>query len=81
MHYEFSWLWFVIGLIVFVAGAVFMKYYQKLADIMAGGVSSYRNFQIFGLVMLGLGLIFMLNLHSLLLNWLAQSLFGGVSSN
>ena len=78
MLYEFSIGALFLGMFILAIGALIVGYHQKLADNLASGVSSYDRFRFWGLVVCGTGIAIMLSLHSIPLNWLAWSLFGGV---
>ena len=67
MGYEFSWGAFMLGILITVIGAVMLRFYQPLADNLSSGVMSYDRFKLAGLIVVGLGLIVMLNLHTLIL--------------
>ena len=73
--YEFSIGWFFIGLIILAAGIVFVRYYQPVADSLGSGVSSYDRFRLVAFITCGLGLIVMINLHTLILTALVQAIF------
>ena len=77
--YEFSWMWFFIGIAFLAAGIVIARFYKQIADNLSYGPGSYRNFQIAALVLCGLGILFMFSLHNLLLQFIFNLLFGGVS--
>ena len=67
MEYTFSWNWFFIGTLILIAGAALTIWYRPIADNIGGGVGSYDRYRLWGLAGIGLGLITMLNLHTLLL--------------
>ena len=75
--YEFSFTAFGVGLLILGAGAVFTVYHQKIADNLAGGVSSYDRFKMWGLIACGIGFAVMLSLHSIILNLLIGVFFRG----
>lgn len=77
MLYEFSFGAFFLGLIILAGGGITVAYHQKIADNLASGVSSYERTKFWGLVACVVGCVVMLGLHSIPLNWLARSLFGG----
>lgn len=77
MEYEFSWTWFLIGCIVLVAGVLFMRFHQWVADNFGAGVGSYERYKLYALIACLLGLIVMVNLHSLILGWFFGLIFGG----
>ena len=74
--YEFSIGSFFQGLGILAAGVAFVKWYQVIADNMGSGVSSYDRYRLYAMLTCGLGLIVMLNLHTMFLNWFFGLLFG-----
>ena len=78
MEYSFDWSWFGIGILVLLAGAALVVWYRPIADNFGGGVSSYDRYRMFGLIGCGLGLLVMLNVHTLLLGWFFGLLFGSL---
>jgi len=76
--YEFSFLWFFVGLIVAGVGIAFLRFYKEVADNMGGGVSSYQHYKIAALVVCGAGILMTFNLHNLVLGFVANLIFGGV---
>ncbi len=74
--YEFSFNALFLGLVILATGGVITVFYQKLADNLGGGVSSYERFRLAGLVVCGAGFVIMTGLHTIPLNWLLHSLFG-----
>ena len=75
--YEFSWVWFFIGLVVVGIGVVFMRFYKEIADNMGNGVSSYDHYKIAALCICGAGILMMFNLHNLVIAFIANLIFGG----
>ncbi|MCL1876560.1 hypothetical protein FWF74_00755 [Candidatus Saccharibacteria bacterium] len=75
--YEFSWMWFFIGIVFVAVGIVIVRFYKQAADNLSYGPSSYRNFQIAALILCGLGILFIFNLHNLILGFLFNLIFGG----
>ncbi len=75
MTYTFSWSWFFIGIIITILGGALVAWYRPIADNFGSGVSSYDRFRLWGLIACGVGLIVMLNLHTLVLQALFGSLF------
>ena len=74
--YEFSIGSFFFGIVLLIVGALVVVFHQKLADNLGSGVSSYDRFKLWGLIICGIAVILITSLHSILLNWLASSLFG-----
>jgi hypothetical protein len=75
MEYEFSIGSFFVGFIILAAGVAFVKWHQVIADNMGGGVSSYDRYKLWAFITCCVGLIVMVNLHTVLLTWLVTSLF------
>ena len=67
MNLEFSWGWFLGGIALVVIGTLIVVYHQKIADNLAGGVTSYGKVKLFGVIAAILGMLFITNLHKLLL--------------
>lgn len=67
MDWKFSFGWVFLGLLIFSTGGAIVLFYRQIADNMASGVASYGRVKFWGLVIAGLGLIIMTNLHTLLL--------------
>ena len=80
MEYTFSVAWFVVGFIVVVVGGLFMKYHQWVADNFGGGVGSYDKYKLAALITIVAGLVFMVNVHSILLYWIFSGLFSGIAN-
>jgi hypothetical protein len=70
MHYEFSVGSFFLGLIILAVGVAFVKWYQPVADNFGSGVSSYDRYKLWAFITCIVGLIVMVNLHTVLLTWL-----------
>ena len=77
MTYEFSFGSFFIGLLILGAGVAFVKWHQPIADNLGSGVSSYDRYKLWAFITCGVGIIVMVNLHSLLLGWFFSMLFPG----
>jgi len=75
--YSFSLVWFFIGLAIEAAGLATLKYYDKISEFMGTGVGGYQKWKIAALVMCGGGLLMMFNLHTLILEFVANLIFGG----
>jgi uncharacterized membrane protein YjjB (DUF3815 family) len=80
MEYEFSTAWFVAGFIVTCLGGLFMKYHQWVADNFGGGIGSYDRYKLAALITTVAGLIFMVNLHTVILAWIFSGLFSGLAN-
>ncbi len=76
MEYKFSVGSFFVGLIILVVGVVFVRYHQWVANNFGGGVGSFDRYKLYAFIACGLGLIVMVNLHAMLLNWFFSLIFG-----
>ena len=75
MGWSFSLGWAFFGLLVMVAGALIVIYYQKFADNFLNGVSSYEKTKFIGIITIIVGLILLTNLHTVLLTAFVNLLF------
>lgn len=75
MDYEFSIASFFVGLIILTLGVVFVRFHQWVADNFGNGVSSYDRYKLYAFLACGIGLIVMVNLHSVILNSIANAIF------
>jgi len=75
MEYEFSIGSFFIGLVIVAAGIAFVRWYQVIADNLGSGVASYDRFRLWAFITCGVGLVVMVNLHTMLLVWFFSLLF------
>ena len=78
MNYEFSIGSFFFGILILAAGILLVRFHAWAADNFAGGVSSYERFKLVGVLTCGLGLIVMINLHTLILGTLVRAIFPGI---
>ena len=76
MEYTFSWGWFFLGMLVTAVGAALVIWHRQIADAMGSGVVSYERYKLWGLIGVGIGLLVMLNIHTLFLSWFFSLLFG-----
>lgn len=81
MGYKFSIAWFVVGFLITVVGGVFMKYHQFVADNFGGGIGSYDKYKLAALITIIVGLVAMVNLHTVILGWIFNGLFSGIANN
>jgi hypothetical protein len=79
MEYTFSWGWFFFGFILLLAGGAFTIWHQKIADAIGGGLGSYERYQMWGLIACGVGVLVMLNIHSLILTAIFSQFFDGAT--
>ena len=75
MEYEFSIGSFFLGLLILIAGVAFVRWHQAVADNFGGGVGSYDRYKLWAFIACGVGLIVMLNVHTMLLTWFFTSFF------
>jgi len=52
------------------AGVLVVRFHKQIADSLASGVSSYNKVKLFGLIMCGVGFIFITNLHSTIIRFI-----------
>ena len=74
--YTFSWIWFFVGLIILALGGTITLFYNKFAEVL--GVMNYSKWRIAGLILCGVGIFVMLNLHSYFITLLVQSVVSGL---
>ena len=72
ISWEFSVGWFMLGLLIFVAGGAVVVFYRQISENLASGVSSYDRVKLFGLIACGVGMLIMMNLHTFLLGLLVD---------
>ena len=77
VEWTFNVGWMMIGLLVFAGGGAIVALHQKIADSMMAGTVDYQRVKIVGLIVIGLGMILMMNLHTLMLSWLVNLIFPG----
>ena len=75
MAYSWSWIAFIVGFALLVCSVLFMRYSSKVADMFGGAYSKY---QLYSYVAAGVSLFIMFNLHSLIISFLANNVFGGL---
>lgn len=75
MDWNFSFGWMFIGLIITAACGAIVANYQKIADNMLSGVSSYDRVKFWGMVGVGIGLAVMANIHTFLLTLFVNLVF------
>ncbi len=77
MEYTFSWGAFFVGMLILAAGAALTIWYRPISDNFGSGVGSYDRYRLVGLIGCALGIVVMLNLHTLILSLIFGRLFGG----
>ncbi|MCL1929871.1 hypothetical protein FWF93_01930 [Candidatus Saccharibacteria bacterium] len=75
MMYSWSWGAFAIGFVLLILSVIFMRYATKVADMFGGAYSKY---QLYSYIAAGASLFIMFNLHSFIISFLANNIFGGV---
>lgn len=75
IDWNFNFGWVILGLMIAAAGGAIVAFYRQIADNMASGVNSYDKVKLAGLIILGIGLAVMANLHTLILSFLVQIIF------
>ena len=76
MDFEYNCGWMIGGLVIALAGGLIVVFYKQIADNLANGVSSYDHVKLFGIITIVVGLIVTANLHTLILGWLVNLMFG-----
>ncbi len=80
MDYKFSVAWFVVGFLIVVVGGLFLKYHQFVADNFGSGLGSYDRYKLAAMITILVGLIAMVNLHTVILGWIFNGLFSGIAN-
>lgn len=75
MNYELSIGSFIAGVVIVIAGVVFVRFHQWIANNFGGGVGSYERYKLYALITCALGFVVMVNLHTMLLQWFFGMLF------
>ena len=81
MEYHFNTAWFIVGLMIVCAGGLFLRYHMWIADNFGGGLGSYDRYKLAAVIMIVVGLVASVNLHTLILGWIFGGLFSGISNN
>ena len=76
MDFEFSLGWMFGGLAITLAGGLIVIFYRQIAEGLANGVSSYEKVKLFGIITIVVGLLVTANLHTFLLTFLVNLMFG-----
>ena len=77
MDFTFSIGWLIGGLVIAAAGGAVVIFYQKIADNLASGVSSYDKVKLFGVITIVVGLLVAMNLHTFILSLIVSWIRGG----
>ena len=75
MDWNFSFGWFITGVLILAAGTAVTVFYQKIGDNLASGVSSYNKIKLVGIIIAGIGFLVMANLHTLILSLFVNLVF------
>jgi hypothetical protein len=75
--YEFNIGTFFVGLLILIAGVAFVRWHQWVADNFGSGIGSYDRYKLWAFITCGLGLVVMVNLHTMILTWFFSLLFPG----
>lgn len=75
MDWNFSIGWFFAGVLILAAGTAITVFYQKIADNIANGVSSYEKVKLAGIIIAIIGFLVMANLHTLILSLFVNLVF------
>ena len=75
MDWNFSIGWFFLGLLILIAGSAMVFFYKPISDNMASGINSYQRVKFWGMIVAGIGLLIMANLHTLILSAFVSLVF------
>ena len=75
MSWEFSVGWFFLGVLIVVGGTLMVVFYRQISENFAHGISSYDKVKFWGIMAIVLGLLIMMNLHTMILEWLVNLVF------
>ncbi|MDO4979241.1 MAG: hypothetical protein Q4E47_03785 [Candidatus Saccharibacteria bacterium] len=75
MDWNFSVVWLFLGILVIAAGGAMVLFYQPICNNMLDGVSSYEKCKKWGLIVMGIGVLIAMNLHTLLLSLFVKVVF------
>ena len=67
MYWEFSFGWFIAGILIMIAGVLVVRFHRQISDNLVNGFSSYEKVKLAGLIISGIGFIFMTCLHTTLI--------------
>lgn len=72
MDFTFDFGWAIGGLFITIIGGLIVVFYRQVAENLANGVSSYDHVKLFGVITIIVGLIFLANLHIILVKAIAS---------
>lgn len=75
MDWNFSLGWFFAGVLILAAGTAITVFYQKIADNLVSGPSSYEKVKLIGVIVAIVGFLVMANLHTLILTLFVNLVF------
>lgn len=75
MDWNFSFGWFMLGVLILISGILITVYYQPISDNAAGGVSSYERVKLIGVITSIVGFLVMANLHTAILTLFVNIVF------
>lgn len=81
MEYSFSLKWFIIGIIVTLAGLALTRFFKQASDNFGAGLATYNKFRLAGIIVTSVGILMVFNLHTLLLDFIAHVIFGALIKN
>jgi hypothetical protein len=65
----------IFGIIIIIAGVLFLKFHRLIADNIGSGMASYDKFKLYALITCGIGFIVMLNIHIIFFEWIVSLIF------
>ena len=77
MQYHFDWGWFIGGILLIAAAALFIRFHRWVADNFGAGLGDYERYKLYGLIGVCIGFLASLNIVPFILSFIARSLFGG----
>ncbi len=64
-----------IGIMIIIAGVVFMRFHQQIANTFGGGVGSYEKYKLYALIACGVGVLWTLSIPEILVKAIASTFF------
>ena len=78
MEYSFSFGWFFVGILVTAAGALVVKFFQQVTNMIGRGVEFYDKVKLAGVIACAAGILIALNIHMFVIGFIVNLVFGGV---
>ena len=72
---KFSFGTFILGVALTILSALFVGYHRQIADNLGGGVSDYQRYKKWGVVVLGISILVMLNIHRIIFGIFIDTFF------